>query len=155
MNDHYKNEPLLNDILAEETPAGFREALLDQTLRLAWRRRQVRRVRVAALPIALIAGVFFLVWHARTPTGPSQSLSKPYEVVQTQPLPPEAVLETRPVPPANLVITAGADVITTAAAGYRAKEIDDEELLELAAPNPAVLVRHGSHDAQLVFANAQ
>jgi hypothetical protein len=47
-----------------------------------------------------------------------------------------------------------ADILSTASAGFRAREINDEELLELAAPNPVVLVRHGSHQAELVFANS-
>ena len=44
-------------------------------------------------------------------------------------------------------------VIATATAPHLAREIDDADLLSLAAPNPVVLVRLGPDSAELVFAH--
>ena len=154
MNDRAKKERLLNEILAEETPAGFREVLLEDTLRLARRRRHFRQTRRAVSALAVVAGLALVVWRSLMPTGIPPEPSRPYVLVRTQPLPPQAVVDTQPLSPANLVSSsATAGVVTTAAAGYRSLEIDDDELLELAAPNPVVLIRHGPHEAELVFVN--
>jgi hypothetical protein len=147
MNNRPHNEHLLNDVLAEETPAHFRDALLNQTLGLARRRRHIRRVRLAAFPLALILSAFLLVWHAGTPT-------RPYELVRTQPLPPEAVLGTRPLPSDSVVTSRPTAIIATATTRSQILEINDEELLDLAAPNPVVLVRYSPHEAELVFADS-
>jgi hypothetical protein len=154
MNDRKHNEHLLDDILAEEAPVGFREALLRDTLHLARRRRRFRQVRRATSALAVAAGLFFVVWHSVAPRRGPPEPPAPYVLVRTHPLSPGVLLESQPLSPGSLVTSAAtADVVTTAAAGYRPREIDDEELLALAAPNPVVLVRHGPHQAELVFAD--
>ena len=155
MSDRSHNERLLNDILAEERPAEFRDLVLDHTLRLARRRRHLRQARAASLPVALFLGLFALLRHWPAPTTSFPTSPTPNMVIQTRSLPPAAFVETHPLRPANLVASSSpADILSTASAGFRAREINDEELLELAAPNPVVLVRHGSHQAELVFANS-
>jgi hypothetical protein len=154
MSDRSHNERLLNDILAEQGLAGFRGLLLDHTLRLARRRRHLRQARVVSLSVALFLGLLALVRYWPAPTTSFPTSSTPDLVVRTSPLGPVAFVQTHPLHPANLVASSSpADILSTASAGFRAREINDEELLELAAPNPVVLVRYGSHQAELVFAN--
>jgi hypothetical protein len=153
MND--QTERLLTDILAEEAPAGFRAALLDDTLRLARRRRHYRQAHRVVTGLALVLGLFFISWHWFVPASRSPESSKPYVVFRTQPLPPQALIRTQSLPPAGLVAsTLATNVMTTADAGYHTRELDDEELLALAAPKPVILVRYSPHQAELVFATS-
>ena len=97
MNDRAKKERLLNEILAEETPAGFREVLLEDTLRLARRRRHFRQTRRAVSALAVVAGLALVVWRSLMPTGIPPEPSRPYVLVRTQPLPLQAVVATQPL----------------------------------------------------------
>ena len=58
MNDDRKQQQLLNEVLAESFPPEFRSTLLDESLRLARRRRQWRRARhwAGAAGLLLLAG---------------------------------------------------------------------------------------------------
>jgi len=153
MNDHADKERLLSDVLAEET--SFREALLENTLRLARRRRHARQARQTFLSLALLLGVSFLARRALTPPGRSSEPAKAYVVVRTQPLPQQALMHTHALPASSLVASIPPiNILTTAGAGYRVREIDDEELLALAKPTPVVLVRYSPHQAELVFPNS-
>ena len=62
-NDPGHNDRLLADVLNEGVAADFREGLLNETLRLARRRRGFRQVRRAASALAVLVGVGLLVWH--------------------------------------------------------------------------------------------
>jgi hypothetical protein len=155
MNNRANNERLLSEILAEDTPAGFREDLLAHTLRLARRRRLTRQARLALVPLALVMGLSFLAWHKLTPNGRFPEPARAYVLVHTRPLPPQAYVQTQRLAAAELVGSRpAADILTTAGSGYRAREIDDEELLALAAPNSVVLVRYSPHRAELLFAGS-
>src|SRR5262245_17757039 len=138
MKHRIDRDNLLQDILAEEEPAGFREDLLNQTLQLARRRRQFRQARAAVLPTLLILTLLLVVRLSRTPADfPIQSF-KVY-VVRTEPPPPGTFLETKLLPPERLVVSiASANTVATAGPGSPPREIDDDELLELASPNPVV-----------------
>jgi hypothetical protein len=152
MNDPGHNEPFLSDVLREGIPADFREGLLNQTLRLARRRRRFRQGRRAASALAVVVGLGLLVWQ-RLPSNLRSTgfPAKPYTIVRTQPLPPAAWVATRPLSPANLVASAmTGNIIVTAKAGVPVREINDDELLAL-VPEPAALVRFGPHSAELVF----
>ncbi len=154
MSDRPDNEQLLRDIFAEDTPPGFRETLLDSTLSLARRRRRFRQARRSLAATGLVLAVFLAAWRWLMPSTRLPESARPYVLVRTQPLPPQAVIATRPLLPTSLVASSATpNVLTTARAGYRVDEIDDEELLALAAPNPVVLVRHSPHQAELVFAD--
>ena len=155
MNDRPDSERLLSDILAEDAPVGFREELLANTLRLARRRRHTRQTRRAVAALAIVLSLFFVAWHWLTPAARSPEPARRYVLVRTRPLPPQAFIQTQPLARAAVVASRRvADILTTADGGYRAREIEDEELLALAAPNPVVLVRYSPHQAELLFANA-
>ena len=153
MNDYNDTERLLDDTLTEAAPAEFRQALLDHTLRLARRRRYTRQSRRAVLSLALVTGLLYIGWHWLGWN--FGGAAKPYVLVRTESLAQEELVESRPLPMRSLIATAPTqNALTTAEAGYRTREIDDEELLVLAAPNPAVLVWHSPHNAELVVARS-
>jgi len=69
-------------------------------------------------------------------------------------LPASAIVETTPFPSPNLVTSVGSvEIILTSAAAHNFRELDDDQLLDLVTPTPALLVRRGPHTAELVFAN--
>ncbi len=156
MSDPGHKEPLLADILGEGIPAGFRENLLNETLRLARRRRRARQVRGAVSAWAVVAALGLALWHLSQPAGgPLTVPAKPYRLVRTQPLPRLAWVDTKPFPAADLVASvATRQIVVTAVAGRLVREIDDDELLAL-VPKPAALVRYSRHSAELVFVSAE
>ena len=153
MNPLPDSERLLNDVLAEESSAGFREALLGETLRLARRRRRWRQTRQTGGALALVAVVAALAWQTMpprtsTPARPVQS----YQLVRSRPFSAELIVTTQPLPAGQLAASfAAANLVRTTASSGRYREIGDDELLALAAPRAAALVRHGLHEAELVF----
>src|SRR2546426_375977 len=157
MSDRADKERLLNDVLAEEGTDGFREALFDQTLVLARRRRGFRHAWRAASFIAVIAALGVLIW--RNLPHPAKRPGEPparYEIVESRPLPPTALVATHPLSANDIVATVGmASVITTTADRGEFREISDDALLALAGPRPAALVRLGPHAAQLIVLDSQ
>ena len=85
MNERLNRERLLRDVLAEEPDADFRAALLDQSLRLAGRRRRGRRARRATAAAGVVFGLAVLVWRFGQPPsrGPEP---RGYATVRTQPM---------------------------------------------------------------------
>jgi hypothetical protein len=154
VNDPRQNEQFLTDVLGEAISADFREGLLQETLRLARRRRHFRQARRAASALAVVIGLELLVWrHVPSALVPAILPARPYALVRTQPLPPAAWVATRPISLANLVVSARTgNIVVTAKAGPPVPEITDDQLLAL-APKPAALVRYGPHSAELVFVN--
>ena len=62
------------------------------------------------------------------------------------------IVTTQPVRPGQLVASfAGANIVRTTLTSGRYREIGDDELLALASPRPAALVRHGPHEAELIL----
>jgi hypothetical protein len=153
MNLRADHERLFADALADEAPAGFREALLSQTLRHARARRRWRQVRRGA---TALAGVVLLAVLMRLIL-PQPPLAVPVagcEIIHTRPLPAAAFVNTVPLQPNQLVApVATVGVIHTDLAVVTYREIGDGELLALVAPRPAVLVGCGPHCAQLIFVN--
>ena len=144
---------LLDDVLAETAPADFRTALLGETLRLARGRRRWRQARrtSAVLAVALLLGV--AVWRnlpsRGSGAGPAVAAC---EIVHTQPLPADAIIRTRPLGVDQWVGSiASVGVVRTTAADGMLHLLSDEELLALAAPEPAALVRVGPHAQELIF----
>jgi len=157
MNRKTDNE-LLDDVLAEAAPAGFREALLDETLRVVRRRHRIRRVRnIAGVFVALtLLGLLILQRTSRPPSvaiAPTpKAAEKSYTLISTQPLSPGSIIITRPPAAVPFVTsTATVTVVETSLGNFRS--INDQQLLALVAAHPAVLVRTGPHSEQLVFAN--
>lgn len=156
MNHLPDNEQLLKDVLAEESAAGFREALLGETLRQARSRR--RRRLAQRLTGVLLVGCMAAWLLPRRPlpvaVGPAFPICAGCETISSQPLPAAMIVSTQPIQPESMVASAAmADVLRTITArgGYR--EIGDDELLAL-SPEPAALVRRGPHQAELVFISA-
>jgi len=160
MNEQTDNQDLLAEVLAEASPADFREAMLAETLRLARRRRQFRRVRPAAGVSVLVSLLVILA---------AQHLSKPpvvslpfaikieqpsYVQVHTQPLPASALVSTRSFSATELSAPVPR-VIQVATTNGEIRLINDDELLALLADKPAVLIRTGPHSEELVFANPE
>ncbi len=152
MNDRRAQDDLLSDILAEPDPAGLREALLSQTLRLVKRRRLFRKARRAASVFAVLGGLVFILWRLVGPGSAHHTAQTPYILVRTQPLSERVLVATRPLARARLIVSSSTVASVSTKAEARAfQEIDDATLLSLAAPNAAVLVRLGPHSAELVF----
>lgn len=153
MNRTADQEQLLKDVLVETMPASLREDLLAQTLRQVRRRRHTRQVRRMAGALAILVGLGFILWPRPPHTLVQRTPVKSYVLVRTQPLPSGEIVKTVSLAEARHIISSPAvGVISTATAPRVVREIDDADLLSLAAPNPVVLVRLGPHSAQLVFA---
>ncbi len=149
-------EQLLNDVLADESEAGLNAAALDQLLQLARRRRhrrQARRVGVTVAVVVAVVSAFLFQFEARKPK--ADLAHKPivppnFETVTTFALTAEQLVSSQPLSPEQTVHSGGTVVeVRTTGANYHS--VNDEELLELAKPNIAVLVRRGPHDAELVL----
>jgi hypothetical protein len=160
MNERTDNQELLAEVLAEASPADFREAMLAETLRLARRRRQFRRVRPTAGVLVLMGLLaVLLAQHFLKPPVVSPPLAKQivrqsYELVRTQPLPASAIVSTRSFSTAGFVASVPKVIeVATVSGGFRL--INDDELLALLADKPAVLIRTGPHSEELVFANPE
>jgi hypothetical protein len=160
MNRKTDNE-LLDDVLAEAAPANFREALLDETLRVVRRRRRIRQVRnvVGMLIILGFLGIFVRQQTLRKPSiaiapQPARPVEKGYTLLHTQPLLAAAVITTHPSGTMPFITSAATVAIVETTPG-QFRLINDQQLLALVAAHPAVLVRTGPNSEQLVFANPQ
>src|SRR5262245_48042795 len=155
MSNEPKHKRLLADVLAEQSDRDFRDAMLGQTLRLARRRRVVRKTRRAAVSCALIAGLIVIGSHLRLPDRPRLvPAPRSYTLVETQPLAPTATIVTANQPIATLITTTPlATVVTTDSANFEFHQLTDDELLAL-APAESLLIRHPDHSAELLFPDA-
>jgi hypothetical protein len=151
---------LLAEVLAEASPAEFREAMLAETLRLARQRRQRQHMRVmGGILVMAVLLIFFAgrEWPKKSsdrPTANKPVRSRDYQLVQTQPLPTDAVVITGKFLPVK-IISSGTAVTQIASVTGNYRLINDDELLALAAGKPVVLVRTGPHSEALFFANAE
>jgi len=149
-----RNKPLLSDVLAEDTDADFREALLDHTLHIVRRKRRFGKARQAAYASLMIAGLALISFHFLVSKPPlSKRFESPYLLVTTQPLPANAVLSTTRGHSIGFISSSPTiELVTTSEGPPVLRQLDDDELLAL-LPSPALLVRRGPHLAELVFAN--
>ncbi|MEO6568119.1 MAG: hypothetical protein ABIO94_05095 [Opitutaceae bacterium] len=149
MNQHPEEENLLDDVLAEAAPADFRAALLADTLRLASHRRRSRQIRRGVGAATALALGIFLSWRGLSP--PSASIEL-YESVRTHPLAESALVRTHSF---DGEVHTGSQptvaTIRTAAEREGFRFVDDDELLALAWPRPAALVRIGPEMQTLIF----
>jgi hypothetical protein len=160
MNDRSDQQQLLDDVLGESSPPDFRAALLGETLRLARRRRRWRQARrtAGALAVAVFAALF--AWQIRPgkisvpPQLAKTSVPGSCQLIETRPLPAGEVVTTVNFPAVKMVSSESAVTqIATRSGGFRF--INDEQLLALVGPRPAVLVRTGPNSEELVFANPE
>ncbi len=156
MIDTGEKRSLLTEVVGEGLPVNFREALLEQTLHLARRRRRFRQARRATAFLAVLADLSVVVWRSLPPRPAHPAvLPQHFALVRTRPLPGTALIQSRPLSAAIVVRSVPASaIIATTTFKPVLREVSDDELLALAAPNPAVLVRRGPHLAELVFANS-
>ena len=159
MNRRSDQEALLADVLAEDGRAGWNRALLEDTLRHVRRQRRWRRTGGAAglIVMLLVAGVAF--WKTTLRDEPRLAhpapapAASPYQLVITRPLAPSQVVLTQPFSAGHQILAAWqVSIVRTRPGGTR--EVGDDELLALAAPQIVALVRRGPHDAELVFVHA-
>lgn len=151
---------LLDDVLSEAATPDFRAALLGETLRLARQRRRRRQVRqtVGVLGVLILAAWFawrhlpqkMVVTHVAHPP-PKAPTAKPFQLVVTQPLPSAALVATKEFAPVP-IISSRASVVQIATTGDGLRFITDTELLALAKPEQALLIRTGPDSEELVFA---
>jgi hypothetical protein len=156
MRNDEPNE-LWSDILSEVAPAGFREALLKQTLGRVRRRKQARRLGKGIMAVALVIGTVLLLWQGRTNKTvkpPNLEVSK-VEVIRSQPLAASMMVQSVPglvelisSKPTELVF------VDTQAPQQEFRKINDEELLALTEGKPAALIRKGPHEAELLIVDA-
>ena len=156
MNRRTDHEDLLADVLAEESQAGFGDALLGETLRLARRKRQWRQVQHTGIVAGLLLLAGFGVWQS-LPRG-KQTIAvvqppaapMPYQLIVSQPLAAAQLVTTRTLAIESLLVSKfTTPTIHTYDSGFR--EVGDDELLVLAAPRIAALIRRGPHEADLIF----
>lgn len=156
MNRPSDNERLFADALADTAPAGFREALMGETLRRARRQRQFRRARRIGAALAMVALLSIVFWPRTAPrrNSTAEPPAPSYRLINTTPLPASAIIVTQPLVNQIAVSTEAVSIITTAQSHDGLREINDDELLAL-APAPALLVRLGPHSAELVLGNQE
>lgn len=155
MTPHDK-DALLRDVFAEDLPADFNAALLAGTLHAARSKRRNRRLRNTVGALALVSLAATLTWNLRSQ--PRQLAEAPVippmhcPVIASQALPPTALVTSRAFPH---MVTIGSQtfvtVISTAAESPLFRTIDDAQLLALAGPRPALLVRVGPSEQALIF----
>lgn len=158
MNNRPNKESLLEDVLAESAPPDLRAALLGETLRLARRRRQWRQARRVGGALVVVLLTTWLAW-LRQP-GKIATVSpvvkaapaKSYQLVETQPFSAGAIVTTKNLATVNIVSSEpSVALIGTSSGGIRF--INDEQLLALIGPKPAILIRTGPDSETLFFAS--
>lgn len=144
-------DPLLADVFAESETDGFRAILLATTLSKVRRRRRARIAGRTAVPLLVMAIGWFLAAEMRrvfTVDELGQGVAS-YALVHTEALGSDAIVRTRQIDADRLVQTMRfAAVVQT---NPSVRFIDDAELLALAGPRPAVLVRLGPDSQALIF----
>jgi hypothetical protein len=159
MNKRTDNERLLEDVLAGELEDGFHAASLDHVLRLARRRRRTRitqRVSVVAtaLLVSAIVGVrYFAPKQIKSEVAQTPLPAASFAWVTTRPLSPDEIVTSRPLLPEQTITSLEmTSFVHTVSGNYR--EVGDDELLALAAPQVVALVRRGPHEAELLFVSS-
>jgi hypothetical protein len=159
MNRRTDNERLLEDVLEGGLEDRFRDASLQGVLRLVRRRRRIRLVRnVGGVALAVIAVALGAMSYFNAQTFKPQLVQAPVPAVPapaftwitSQPLSAAAMVSSQPLLSEQWVTSlAEPNVIRSLSGNYR--EVGDDELLELAAPQVVALVRRGPHEAELLF----
>jgi len=154
MKPEPEQKRLLNDVALEG--ADFREAMLGQTLRVVRRRRHGRQAgRAVVLFLALGIASFLVYRHTGRHSSPTeaQTVSRPYRLVQTIPLPVAALVSTQPFTNAVIAFSSAVQIVQTTPASGNFRVLNDDELLASVA-RPAVLMRIDAHSERLIFVNS-
>lgn len=149
MNHRTDHDSLLTDVLAEAEPAQLRATLLGDTLRQV-RRRSRNRI-AARMTFAGAAVMAVTLWLGRAPG--TRDIER-CPIVHSRPLPTGALVTTRSFNPVQRVATQRFFASFHSLEGTApVRLITDAELLALAGPRPAVLVRVSSREQTLIFAD--
>jgi hypothetical protein len=148
---------LLDDLLEDSVSPEFRAALMDKTMRSAQQRKRARRLNLT-LSILALAGIFvFAFQEARNPKSARNQIHQPISSVAVSPsLNPVQVGSTKLNSLKNVAVSDSSDSTLTVLQTSeldRPREINDQELLALAADKPVALIHQGLHQAELVFLN--
>jgi len=153
------DDDLLHDVLGDAASPAFRDDLLQDTLHQVRRRKQWRRVNrglgtVACVIALLLIAARFLPHPTQKPQGAVIATSDPL-IVRSSPSGEGCVIATdsRSVEIISSSMTTA--MVQTLPPQDLFKTIGDDELLASLQGTPAVLVRHGPFDAELVFANPE
>jgi hypothetical protein len=151
-----KTERLLDDVLAETASAEFRQAVLQQALLQARRRRHVRMARRVLVTVAVLAAAAFWLRPRQRPAGSSPIVKglqpeSTVTFVETQPLPPVMLVETKPGLVAMVSSSSSVTFVATRPADELFQQLNDDQLLALVAGQPIALVRRSPHEAALIM----
>jgi hypothetical protein len=142
---------LLQEVLEQSASPEFKTALLENTLRAARHRKQVRQIGRSGLALAAILVALTVFFYK--PTFPLflQSQRSTVSIIHSQKLQPGILLATRQSVPQVVSSKLSYAVLNTQAGGF--KILGDDELLACLAGHPAALVRRGNGSVELVFVN--
>jgi hypothetical protein len=156
MKHSIDRRPLLDAVLDETVPGGYREAVLHNTLRAVHRRKRVRaagRVLLTVVGLAVLALVLepWLAPKRESARQRSSSLT----ILSSQPLNPSLIAKTRTGMVATVHSSPGSVlVVNTIPMPDRLNLLDDDQLLALLADYGAVLVRDHPTDPPRLFLTA-
>lgn len=149
MNRANDYRSLLNDVFPDANAPDFQEQLLTETLHLARRRRKIRTLANMSASLGVTVLVAVAIWATVHWNSRTQDFCP---VITTRPLPSDMLVHTKPF--ANkpgIVIASKVPQVFTQKTGVLFRNINDKELLALAAPNTAALIRDGGGSAQLIL----
>jgi hypothetical protein len=154
-----KNNPeddFLHDVIGDAASPVFRDEMLEGTLRQVRRRKQLRRVNrglgIATCVITMVAIAGRWLTHRDLGTRVAVSSNPDSLLVRSVPLGAGCFVVTDPRGVDIVATTPAASVTHISNSLQLFRAIGDEELLASLQGKPAVLVRHGPGEAELVFA---
>jgi hypothetical protein len=148
---------LLDDLLEDSVSPEFRATLFGKTLRSARQRKRVRRLNLTLSMVAL-AGIFiFAIQEMRYPKILPNQIRQPIPNVAVSPsLNPVQIVGTKPDSFKNVAASDSSDstlTVVQTSESDRPREINDQELLALAADKPVALIHQELHQSELIFLN--
>ncbi len=155
-NDEH-DDRLLDDLLTGSGADDFRAEMLNRTLGQVRRRKLARQWGRGTLAAVLVAAGSLLFWRTQVPRTQIAVAPPPASLSTDSSHPFDAVKFVR-TEAGSVGIISSADfspVVTEIRSSPTPfNEINDDELLELTKGTPAVLVRSGPHQAELLIAGA-
>lgn len=143
---------LVQSVFADVAPADFEASVLTQTLAHARRQRVIRRTRRSLATVVALTVAVLGVWQIRRPRSLDAPITSDYTVVRTARLPSASLVSS--VPFAGTVTNSPAPsyvLIQTGIDPARLRWLTDQELLTLAGPGRAALIRRSSNEQELVI----
>ncbi|HEU5125796.1 MAG TPA: hypothetical protein VFW05_17225 [Verrucomicrobiae bacterium] len=148
-------DPLLDDLLDETAPSNFRATVLAETLRHARRRKQARRLNAILAAIAVVGLLTFSMWNPpQNKTAVRPDSTSRLKIVESRPLNPGQVVITKAgsVRTVDSLDTTVA-IVETDPSRRNFDEINDQQLLALAAGRPIAFLHPGSDREELILLN--